>query len=263
MNELSPTPAIIGEIYNKQAVEYSDFAEGGFSWRFIERPAIQRYLEPYISPESKILDIGTGTGRVIGLLKEMGAQESNIIGIDVSEKLLAEARRKYPSATFIQASIDDFILPIASIDIATANMVFQYIDNDRLYVGLDKLYKALTERGLLCFTEPHPVRSDTVREASNNNQWVREATPWGGEVVNFNRDPYSLVDLSDFSGFSYAAGWETLPISEEGKTQPKLYREYSNHYSRAGYLWRKADSENRWRMWFPTRNILEDNWFKK
>lgn len=257
MNERGPDSKLIGAMYDQQSAEYSDFAESplSFSWRYIERPALKRYLEGVVTPSSKVLDVGTGTGRVIELLLEMGVSQQNVIGIDVSNRLLEASQLKFPEATFIHSSIEDLRLPPASFDLVTANMVFHYLDNEMLLKSLDNIYRMLKVEGKLCFLNTHPDRSEDSKRGENNDQWIKELTPWGQEIFIFNRDPYSLVDITDFSGFGFVKGWETLEISDEGKDDPE-YKRYSGRSARAGYLWRKKSFRQKYLMWEETRNLL-------
>ncbi|MFQ6026367.1 MAG: class I SAM-dependent DNA methyltransferase [Dehalococcoidia bacterium] len=51
-----------------------------------------RILSKHVPPEAKILDAGVGTGLVGKILQDMGY--TNIVGIDISQGMLAEARAK-------------------------------------------------------------------------------------------------------------------------------------------------------------------------
>ncbi|MBI2036221.1 methyltransferase domain-containing protein [Candidatus Microgenomates bacterium] len=244
--ERKPVAELISEMYDQHADLYATSAEKGFSWRYIERPAMYRYLKDIVEPTSRVLDLGTGTGRVIQLLKDLGVNEENITGLDISEELIKIARLKFPRVTFLHASADNFSLPPESFDLVTANMVFQYLDNDMLKRAMDTIYDVLKLDGQLVFIEPHGLRSEQVRKGVNNNQWIREQTPWGQKVYVFNRNPWDLLDIHDFCGFLHVDGWRTLPVDEAGRVEQVEFERYSAmRYARMGYVWKKMSEERK------------------
>ena len=60
-------------------------------------------------PAARILEVGTGTGRISIPLMERGA---DLVGCDLSVKMLARQREKYPSARLVQS--DAVFLPFPS-----------------------------------------------------------------------------------------------------------------------------------------------------
>ena len=63
----------------------------------------------HIAPHGKVLDVGTGTGRISVPLLNLGA---DVIGVDLSIKMMNRLREKYPLARLAQA--DAVQLPFAS-----------------------------------------------------------------------------------------------------------------------------------------------------
>ncbi len=63
----------------------------------------------HIAPHGKILDVGTGTGRISVPLLHLGA---NVIGVDLSLNMMGKLREKYSAAHLAQA--DASRLPFAS-----------------------------------------------------------------------------------------------------------------------------------------------------
>jgi ubiquinone/menaquinone biosynthesis C-methylase UbiE len=57
-------------------------------------------LLKYIAPNGKILDVGTGTGRISVPLLRLGA---DVIGVDLSLNMMAKLREKYPAPRLAQA----------------------------------------------------------------------------------------------------------------------------------------------------------------
>jgi ubiquinone/menaquinone biosynthesis C-methylase UbiE len=63
----------------------------------------------HIAPNGKILDVGTGTGRISIPLLRLGA---DVIGVDLSLNMMGKLRAKYPAAHLAQA--DASHLPLAA-----------------------------------------------------------------------------------------------------------------------------------------------------
>jgi ubiquinone/menaquinone biosynthesis C-methylase UbiE len=67
-----------------------------------EAPWYVEFLEPVVSqipPFTKVLDIGTGSGKLLQLL--LNEKNSDCTGIDTSESMLAEAEKKLKGMQFL------------------------------------------------------------------------------------------------------------------------------------------------------------------
>lgn len=73
-------------------------------------PFIEKTIEMMrISPQDKILDLGAGTGRNACLMMKYLSQEGEIVGIDISEKMISQFQKKcanFPNAKIINARAD-------------------------------------------------------------------------------------------------------------------------------------------------------------
>jgi len=62
-----------------------------------------------LSSNSRVLDIGTGTGVLLPFFKEEGGtEEGQVVGVDVSKGMLAVARARFPRAKFWEGDVLDF-----------------------------------------------------------------------------------------------------------------------------------------------------------
>lgn len=157
-----------GQLYDEQADEFARFANESYTWNFIEKPAFDRYIPDLYKPDTRVLDVGCGTGRVMNHLVSKGVAPQNIKGFDSSQKMVEKAQASQPLSTVFQASLTDFDLPPGSVDLVTSNMVFQYLDNKDLRLALDKIYDVLTKDGILFFVMPHYLHNfkDRITEES-------------------------------------------------------------------------------------------------
>jgi SAM-dependent methyltransferase len=85
-------------------------------------------LEKWLSPESRILDLGCGYGRALGMLYERGYH--NLIGFDPAPAMVAQARERQPAITFEQMNGTDLPLPDASVDAVLLLSVLTCVPTD-------------------------------------------------------------------------------------------------------------------------------------
>jgi SAM-dependent methyltransferase len=78
-----------------------------------------------LGPGSRVLDLGCGTGIASAALARRGM---SVTGIDISEPMLAHARKRLPEATFVHGSADALAFPDASYDGAASAQAFHWFD---------------------------------------------------------------------------------------------------------------------------------------
>ena len=129
------------------------------SGRSYEPEILQRWLDlfsAHVPKEgvSRIIDLGCGTGRFSEPLAVHF--EADVLGVDPSEKMLAEARKKtdHRGVVFEQASGER--LPIAdnSADMVLMSMVFHHLQEPRSIAS--ECFRVLREDGSIC------LRNSTV-----------------------------------------------------------------------------------------------------
>ncbi|HET7715691.1 MAG TPA: trans-aconitate 2-methyltransferase [Bauldia sp.] len=89
------------------------------------RPAIELLSRVPIEQPKRVLDLGCGPGNSTELLAARYPQ-AEVVGLDSSPEMIAEARKRLPSAEFIVGDIRGFA-PKAPYDLIFANAVFQWV----------------------------------------------------------------------------------------------------------------------------------------
>jgi ubiquinone/menaquinone biosynthesis C-methylase UbiE len=73
----------------------------------------------------RFLDVGCGTGELLEELQNAGCRK--LSGFDLSEKILAEARRALPEATLIAGALEKDTLPACSFDVVLAAFTVHHL----------------------------------------------------------------------------------------------------------------------------------------
>ena len=126
----------------------------------------------------RILDLGCGAGQLAHHLATRGAAE--VIGIDVSERMLAMARTEYahPRITYSRSAIEHVTFPDARFDLVVSVLALHYVDD---YPGLMRRIAGwLVEGGTLVYSTEHPIYTGRVPGADG---WILDSagrrTAWG------------------------------------------------------------------------------------
>jgi ubiquinone/menaquinone biosynthesis C-methylase UbiE len=98
-----------------------------------------------------ILDLGCGDGLNISILRKMGRKK--IVGIDISDELLREARRINPGVKVLLASAEKLPFKNNTFDIVLVDSVFHHLM--RYGKTVKEIKRVLKPSGRLCFSEPH------------------------------------------------------------------------------------------------------------
>ena len=130
--------------------------------------------------DRRVLDLGCGFGWHCRYASEQGARR--VVGIDLSEKMLQEARVKTPSALieYIHMLVEDIDFPENSFDIVISSLVFHYIKSfDDI---CKRVSRCLAPGGDFVFSVEHPVFT-----ARGDQQWYCDAN---GKPLHWPVDRY-------------------------------------------------------------------------
>jgi len=116
---------------------------------------IQANLERIVAlaalmPGEVILDVGAGTGALVPYF--LRYKPKHIIACDLSAKMLAVLKKKFPSVETYQVDVRDLSLPKASVDIAFLNAVWPNI-GDKLG-ALRNLSRIIKKGGRIVISHP-------------------------------------------------------------------------------------------------------------
>jgi SAM-dependent methyltransferase len=196
-----------------------------------EWPAV-RALLPDLRGRS-VVDLGCGYGWSCRWARGQGA--ARVLGLDVSEKMLARASATTddPAIAYELADLETLELPEASFDLAYSALAFHYVaDAERLYA---KIRRGLAAGGCLVFSVEHPIymapTSPGWRAEGDVKTWPVDGylvegprtTDWlGARVVKHHRTIGTALNLLIQSGFAIEHVEEFCPTPEQIAARPEL-----------------------------------------
>ena len=133
---------------------YSTLERFGAGWERALEHADLLALLPDIDGR-RVLDLGCGAGQLAYYLATTGAAE--VIGVDVSERMLALARAKWAHSrvTYHREAVERVAFPSASFDVVVSSLVFHYVDDYRALVL--RIAGWLAPGGVLVYSTEHPI----------------------------------------------------------------------------------------------------------
>jgi RimJ/RimL family protein N-acetyltransferase/ubiquinone/menaquinone biosynthesis C-methylase UbiE len=134
------TPEQVAASYDQIAGRWLDVSTYGFAQ--IERAVA------FVKHKGVALDVGCGTGRLMGLLSKHGFRTD---GLDVSTAMIALARDRHPEARLFHADICRWELP-RSYDLIVAWDSVWHVPPGQQEAVLTKLCRGLAAGGVLVFT---------------------------------------------------------------------------------------------------------------
>ena len=106
--------------YDKKAENYEQTADGKFTWRFNQLlcDAVQ------LKPGDAVADIACGNGRFLKMLSQK--QNFRGCGVDISDKMIAEAQKQNPGMRFYAAGCDKLPFADGEIDAMTVCAAYHH-----------------------------------------------------------------------------------------------------------------------------------------
>jgi len=157
---------------SREAVAEAYFRENAAEWDRlrsldVDEAEVEAKILSLISGtrDQSIIDIGTGTGRILELF---GRTIGRGVGIDLSHEMLALARSRLDSAGLWECQVrhgDMYQLPVddADFDIATLHLVLHYADDPTAVI--QEAARAMAPGGRLVIVDFAPHEVEELRDA--------------------------------------------------------------------------------------------------
>ncbi len=139
--------------------------------------------------KGEVLDVACGTGDMVLELLKQGA---DVTGVDLSEEMLAIAKRKVKSGKWKVADAEQLPFGDASFDAVTC--AFGVRNFVHLEQGLNEMLRVLRPGGQLVVLELATPDSPLVKPFYN--LYTRRIIPWLGSRIAGNREAYTYLPAS-------------------------------------------------------------------
>ncbi|HEX3918200.1 MAG TPA: class I SAM-dependent methyltransferase [Caulobacteraceae bacterium] len=199
-----------------------------------EWPAMRALLPPM--PGLRVLDLGCGFGWFSRWAREAGA--ASVLGIDVSDNMLARARADTAdgAVSYLKGDLDQIEFSRGAFDLAYSSLALHYVaDVERLFGAVRR---ALTPGASLVFSTEHPIYMAPSRPAwasvDGRQVWpldgyLREGprtTDWiASGVVKHHRTLGTTLNALIRQGFVIRHVEEWRPDAEQVTADPALEAE--------------------------------------
>ncbi|MBK5416741.1 class I SAM-dependent methyltransferase [Pseudomonas sp. TH31] len=200
-----------------------------------EWPALQSMLAPMKG--LKVVDLGCGYGWFSRWASEQGAD--SVLGLDVSQKMLEQARNTTSAANiqYARADLEQLDLPAGSFDLAYSSLALHYIkDLPGLFATL---HAALKPGSRFVFSIEHPVfmtprNPGWLIDGEGRKRWPLDSyqlegervTNWLAEgVIKPHRTVGTLLNTLIAAGFTIRHVNEWGPSDAQVVAQPALAEE--------------------------------------
>ncbi len=140
---------------------------GGAEWRETDRaeewPSVRRQLPHIADGEAmlvehllprqggRLLDLGTGDGHLIGLLRERWPGAS-AVGLDLSPEMLAPAQARFASTPGVRLEVHDLMRPLPEslgrFDVVVSALAIHHLPDSRKRALFSEVFALLTEGGM-------------------------------------------------------------------------------------------------------------------
>lgn len=202
----------------------------------LEQPALLRRLPPLA--DRTVLDLGTGFGNFARYAREHGARR--VVGVDVSSRMLAEARRLTMDAAieYVEQPIEAYAAERGSFDVVVSSLALHYVAD--YGAAIASVREALAPGGRFVFSVEHPMvtaraeqawlldgngRKDVwpvdeyAIEGARHTRWFRD------DVIKYHRTVATYVNTLLAGGFTLLALDEPVPSAEARAARPELESE--------------------------------------
>lgn len=185
----------------------------------------------------RVVDLGCGFGWFCRFAREAGA--ASVVGLDISEKMLARARETTadPAILYVRADLGRLALPGSAFDLAYSSLAFHYVEDfGRLSAAIRH---GLAPGGHLVFSIEHPIymasrRPGWIGRADGGRTWPVDdyqaegprRTDWlAPNVVKYHRTVGTTLNTLIRLGFSLSHVEEFGPTEAQIAAQPELAEE--------------------------------------
>jgi SAM-dependent methyltransferase len=188
--------------------------------------------------EKNVLDLGCGFGWHCRYAREQQAR--SVVGVDLSEKMIAHARERTNDAAikYLRLAIEDINFPAEEFDVVLSSLALHYVEH--FDIVCRKVHHCLVPQGAFVLSVEHPVFTALAAQDWYYGQhgerlhWPvdhyqdegpRRARFLGHDVVKYHRTVATYLNALIDSGFTITRSSEPQPTQETLDKHPQMREE--------------------------------------
>jgi ubiquinone/menaquinone biosynthesis C-methylase UbiE len=141
--------------------EYEDKIADRYNRDYHEPPIMNEhsrrfvdYLSRAIKPGDRVLDLACASASLWGHFKKLLPENITLVGVDLSPKMLEEARKQFPQGDFREGSFTKIPSGAGEFDVVIVSSAFHHINDKLLPDSLMEISRVMDEHGILLGREP-------------------------------------------------------------------------------------------------------------
>ena len=138
----------IARVYDTVAKAYADHFRGEHEKKPQDQKILRRFVKE-VGDNRPVWDFGCGPGHTARYLQKEGLE---VAGLDLSAKILDQAKSIHPEISFRQANILDLDFEEGSIAAVLSFYAIVHFSKDQVSQALDEIFRVLKPDGLLLIT---------------------------------------------------------------------------------------------------------------
>lgn len=197
--------------YDAVADDYASRIAAELERKPFDRMLLDQFAEQ-VRDLGRVADIGCGPGHVARYLRDRGV---DVVGIDLSPRMIECARKLHPAAEFQQADMEALSVPAETWAGIVAFYSLIHVPRERVVATLREFRRVLRPRGLLLL-------------AFHVGAKVVHLEEWWGHRVSVD---FVFFRSDEVKSHLTAAGFEVERSTERDPYPPEV-----EHQSRRGYI---------------------------
>lgn len=158
-----------------------------------------------LNRSTRLLDIGCGRGTLMRVLDDQVRFETSPVGVDLSDEMLAIARRDQADRGFVRATASSLPFADGTFNLVTCGYVVKHLEDDELWLLLAEVKRVLEPGGLALFWEFGPSGNAGL------DRWNARFVGPADDRPRL-RSTQTLMRYAEVSGFPFVTDAELRPF---------------------------------------------------